>query len=233
MVALKNWRNKLDNFGLWIFKKSFQRKPDLSDKEMEEYDGFYLPDDHFPVIYINNNKSKSRQIFTLFHELGHFLLSKGGLCFRSNLEQELKGKFQKEEIFCNAFAGEFLVPDDDLTLSQMPSDSEIKNYATKYKVSREVILRKCKDKQLIDWYGYNQKKEDWESEYNVTQKNKPTRGGNYYLNQKVYLGNRYLKLAFSQYYQQKISESQLADYLGVKVNSLSQLEVAMYQGESE
>ena len=226
--ALKNWRERLTNLGIWVFKDSFG-------EEAKKYDGFYLADEHFPAIYLNNNQSKSRQVFTLFHELGHFLLSKGGICFRDNLEQRLDGNFREEEIFCNAFASEFLVPDDELYLTQMLSDQDIEKYAKQYKVSREVILRKCKDKGFIDWREYDQKVEIWRDLYltKTKKKDRSSGGGNPYFTKKAYLGDRYFDLVFSKYYRQHISESQLADYLEIKIGSLPMLEAAVYQGGNQ
>ena len=220
--ALKNWREELNKLGVWVFKDSFGN-------EGEKYDGFYLPDNYFPIIYLNNNRSKSRQIFTLFHELGHYLLSKGGVCFRDNLEKILDGNFREEEIFCNAFAGEFLLPEDELHLTQMLSDEDIGKYARHYKVSREVILRRCREKGFIDWREYDQKVQIWKDRYLAATKKKDP-SGNPFLTKKAYLGSRYLDLAFSKYYKQHISESQLADYLGVKVSSLPKLEAVVYHG---
>lgn len=223
--ALKNWRRKLEELGIWIFKDTFKEPPERT------CDGFYLTDDYFPIIYINNSPPEQRQVFTLFHEFGHFLLSKGGLCFRDDLEQELNGIFQKDEVFCNAFAGEFLVPADSLHLTRrMPKDEEIEKYAKEYKVSKEVILRRCKDQGLIDWAGYNQRKKNWTDLYKRKEGRKSGSGGNYYRTQRAYLGSKYMELVFSHYDQKKISESQLADYLGVKVKSLPKFEAGIYQG---
>lgn len=214
--ALNHWRELLQSWGIWVFKVAFKD---------DKYCGFYLPDESdmkFPVIYINNSMSKARQIFTLFHELGHLLLGKGGIDFRTNVEDSFQEKYQQEEVFCNAFAGAFLVPESDQIPTEMPSDEEMESHAKKYKVSREVILRKYKDRGLIDWSGYDQKVENWKRASNKSRSK--TAGGDYYRTQSAYLGNKYLNLAFSQYYQQRISEFQLADYLGIKVKSIPELE---------
>jgi len=226
--AFKIWRAKLEDFGIWIFKDSFRVGLKSKDHPEDDYDGFYLADEWFPVIYINNNKSHTRQIFTLFHELAHFLLSKGGICFRRNIERDLKEgtSFHNDEYLCNAFTGEFLVPDDDLNLTEMPSDREIEEYANIYKVSREVILRKCLNRGLVDWNEYNRITRGWNQPSNNTGGD----GGSYYLNQRAYLGNKYLNLVFSQYYKKRISEAQAADCLGVKVTSLPGLEAFLYEG---
>jgi len=62
--ALKYWRDMLEKHGVFIFKDAFKD---------DEYSGFCLYDDVFPIIYINNSQAKIRQIFTLFHELAHLL----------------------------------------------------------------------------------------------------------------------------------------------------------------
>ena len=218
-TALKRWRAEIEALGIWIFKDDFQS---------DHYDGFFLPNDRYPIIYLNNNKAKSRQVFTLFHEVGHFLLAKGGICFRQDVEEELPDAFRLEEVFCNAFAGHFLVPDDDLKLDYMPDDDDIAQYASVYKVSNEVILRKCKDRGLIDWHEYKLIKQRLQDRYSrAAQSQGP--GGNYYATLKTYLGTKYLSLAFAKYYQRQISEFQLADYLGVKVSSLANVEANLYR----
>ena len=219
-TALKRWRSEIEALGIWIFKDAFQS---------DNYDGFFLPNDRYPIIYLNNSKAKSRQVFTLFHEVGHFLLARGGICFRQDVEEELPDEFRLGEVFCNAFAGHFLVPDDDLKLDYMPDDDDIARYASVYKVSSEVILRKCKDRGLIDWHEYKLIKQRLQERYSNAAKPKNT-GGNSYATLKTYLGTKYLSLAFAKYYQRQISELQLADYLGVKVSNLANVEANLYQG---
>ena len=219
-TALRRWRSGIEALGIWIFKDDFQS---------DNYDGFFLPNENYPIIYLNNDKPKFRQIFTLFHEVGHFLLAKGGICFRQDVEDELPDEFRLEEVFCNAFAGHFLVPDDDLKLDYMPDDDEVVRYANIYKVSREVILRKCKARGLIDWHEYKFIKRRLQDRYSSTVESKGP-GGNYYAALKTRLGTKYLSLAFAKYYQRQISEFQLADYLGVKVSNLANVEASLYQG---
>ena len=211
-VALKCWRSKLENVGIWIFKDAFD----------DDYCGFCLHDEHFPVIYLNNSMPKSRQIFSLFHELGHLLKGGNGIDFRDNIG----GEYEKEEVFCNAFAGSFLVPDEDFSILKEPSDEKIEEWAKKYHVSREVILRKCLDKGLIDNEFYNKKVKKWQAEWD-NRGSKTGVGGNYHYTQKAYLGDKYLKLSFKQYYQQRIDEYQLADYLRVKIKAIPNLEAIL------
>ena len=59
--AFKQWRKAVEEVGIWVFKEPFGK---------DEYSGFSLWDEKFPIIYVNNSMTQERQIFTLFHELG-------------------------------------------------------------------------------------------------------------------------------------------------------------------
>lgn len=150
--ALKEWRKAIESKGIWIFKDPF--------RDCKQYSGFYLHNNDFPVIHLNNGESKNRQIFTLFHELGHCLLGKGGINFRENIEQKLPPEYRRDEVLCNNFAGNFLVPDLKIG-NNVPIDYELEKSAKRYKVSKAVILRKYKDANIIDSNEYNERIEQW------------------------------------------------------------------------
>ncbi|MBB2930487.1 hypothetical protein FHX59_004950 [Paraburkholderia silvatlantica] len=44
--------------------------------------------------------------------------------------------------------------------------------------------------------------------------------GNYYNSQRAYLGQRYIDLAFTRYYQHRFDRGQLAEYLNLKPKNL-------------
>ncbi len=103
--AFNTWRKIIENFGVFVFKEAFKD---------DNFSGFCIFDEIFPVIYINNSKSKTRQIFTLFHELAHLLFGTGGIDILSkDYVNILTGDEKKIETICNSFAGEFLVPTSD------------------------------------------------------------------------------------------------------------------------
>jgi len=208
-AALKYWRNLLEEHGIFIFKDAF---------EDDEFSGFCLYDDEFPIIYINNSQAKSRQIFTLFHELAHLLFRTGGVDLRhDDFIRRMRGVNKRIEVFCNEFAGEFLVPSEDVHThlrNKNIDDNLLSGLAKKYSVSREVILRKCFDLRYVNQAFYDAKVREWGTErlgYDSSGS-----GGNYYWTQKAYLGEHYIETAFSKYYQGVISKSQLSDYLGIK-----------------
>jgi len=215
--ALEIWRRAVEDNGVFVFKRSFKQ---------DDVSGFCLMDEEFPVIYLNNSTSLTRQIFTLFHELAHVLLSVSSITKSSDRYIEaLKGEQKAIEIYCNRLAAEVLVPSEDF--AQRPAgdpheDEFIEALAKRYRVSREMILRRFLDMDEIDAAHYRKKTALWAREFR--EKRASGRGGNYYATQASYLGEKYLQLVFSKYYQGKCTLQQLADYLNVKVKSVPGLE---------
>jgi Zn-dependent peptidase ImmA (M78 family) len=212
--ALDKWREIFaTKAGIYVFKDAF-RAPN--------YFGFCLYDDEFPVIYVNNSSAKSRQIFTLFHELGHLLFHTSGVDLHDDLFfKHLGDAEQKIEVICNGLAARVLVPDD--LLDQMlkegmkidrPAASALANH---FKVSREVIYRKFLDRGLIAADEYVAAAKEWAAQLKSKDEDS---GGAYYNNQRAYLGQHYIDLAFTRYYQQRFDLRQLAEYLNMKPKSL-------------
>jgi len=221
--AFKYWRNLLEEHGIFIFKDAFKD---------DEFSGFCLYDNVFPIIYINNSQAKSRQIFTLFHELAHLLFRTGGVDLNhDDFVQRMSGGNKHIEVFCNEFAGEFLVPSEDVQKhlrNKSIDDDLLSVIAKKYSVSREVILRKCLNLGYVGQAFYESKVREWETE--TSRHKKSSSGGDYYKTQKAYLGDRYIEAAFSKYYQGVISKSQLSDYLGMKESKVLKFEDHLLRG---
>ncbi len=223
-TALKVWRSSLESFGVFVFKAPFKQK-DVS--------GFCLPDPKFPIIYLNNSTTKTRQIFSLFHELGHLLLHVKGLSrFDSEYIDRLPEDKARVERFCNAFAAEILIPADDfaLQIKNWPlkvdeiDDFRLEELALRYGVSREAILRKFLDQGRVNLQTYQKKAQYW-----ATQMKKGS-GGDYYASQNVYLSLRYAQEVVSQHYKKHISIEEAADYLGIPPKNFEGLEHRILQG---
>ena len=93
-------------------------------------------------------------------------------------------------------------------------------FAEKFNVSREVILRKYLDKEVITNDFYNKRVAEWDSDAVAVRGG----GGSYYYTVRTYLGETYMQKAFGKYYQNSISREQLASYLGTNVKNISGLE---------
>lgn len=210
--ALDTWREVFaTRAGVFAFKDAFHAP---------NYFGFCLYDDEFPVIYINNSSTKSRQIFTLFHELGHLLFHTSGIdILDDSFLNHLDDAERKIEIICNGLAARILVPDDvlDMMLNGVKVSREAaEQIAKRFNVSREVIYRKFLDRGLISAGEYSTAAEDWTAQI----KPKKSDSGNYFNSHRAYLGQRYIDLAFTRYYQQRFDQGQLAEYLNLKPKSL-------------
>ncbi len=222
--SLKNWRKAIEDRGVFVFKESFEQK-DIS--------GFCLVDAQFPVVYLNNSTTKTRQLFSLLHELAHLLLSVNGLSkFDKQYVEHLSDQEKQIEQFCNVIAAEVLIPSFDFQqqVSRLPADIEraseeqISDIAARYGVSREAILRRFLDQDRVSEAFYKQKAEIW-----ATQKKKGTRG-NWYATQNVYLSERFAKEVVSRHYKNQLSVEQAADLLGIKPKTFAGLEQRILQG---
>ena len=222
--AFEIWRDRIEEKGIFVFKDAFQD---------DFVDGFSLVHDEFPVIYLNNSRPHTRQIFSLFHELAHLLLRRNGIT------RGVKTGGEKIERFCNRFAAEFLVPSSDLeTRLDFPDydDTAIWELARHYKVSRPVILLKLIDQRILKPTDYGRMTKKWkevhESNLEKAAESKNHGGGDSYNTRTVYLGYRFLELAFRRYHQGGCSIEELAEHLKVKVKNLPGLEY-LFSGHHE
>jgi Zn-dependent peptidase ImmA (M78 family)/DNA-binding XRE family transcriptional regulator len=218
--ALGVWRSAVENVGVFVFKDTFKQR-DVS--------GFSLYHSEFPVIYVNNSTAKSRQMFTLFHELAHLLVRTNGITKRDDSYiQKLHGVDHQIEVFCNRFAAEILVPDQALKTEDLHvDDHNIGRLAKVFKVSREVILRRFLDRGLVSSSYYEKKAKEWAADY-FDHKQEES-GGNYYATLASYLSDTFTRLAFRRYYQGSLRIEELAQHLNVKIANVSAFEQAVLQ----
>ncbi|WP_417615492.1 ImmA/IrrE family metallo-endopeptidase [Parasphingorhabdus sp.] len=216
-VALKEWRAALLNAGIFVFKDAFRT---------EGYSGFCLYDDEFPIIYVNNSSSKTRQIFTFFHELAHLIFHTSGIDkVRDGYIERLVGDDRQIEILCNSFAANFLVPDHAFEAAVAGLDANeatAELLADRFSVSREVIFRRFLDQGRVDQQEYDRAVARWNNQRQHGAGG--AKGGNPYWTKLTYLGREYVGLALGQYHQNRIDENQLAEFLDWKPKNVSTLE---------
>jgi Zn-dependent peptidase ImmA (M78 family) len=217
--ALKQWREVLYHMGIFVFKDAFRE---------EGFSGFSLYDEVFPVIYVNNSSAKTRQIFTLFHELAHILFHTSGIDpLDAGYVEHLPASSQQIEVLCNRFAAEFLVPEKAFNTAfarQSPSERTAEILAARFHVSREFIFRRFLDRGLITEGDYSRAARRW------SRQKQEGSGGNPYWSKLAYLGREYVALAFSQYHQNRIDEVQLGEFLDMKPRNIGTLEEYFVRG---
>ena len=143
-------REKLERKG--IFVQCFTGVP------IEIVRGFSIYEENLPIIGVNDEDRPPAKSFSLIHELVHLLKRESSIC--NIMYNEISS--QKEEVFCNAVAGELLVPWEALRIVLNNADypkpyslDAISMIAKKFSVSREVIIRRLLDCKQIDHLEYD------------------------------------------------------------------------------
>lgn len=115
--------------------------------DVSEFRGFAISDPLAPVVFINSSDAPAARLFTLLHELAHIWVGASGV---SNV---VPGNNRREETFCNAVAGEFLVPREVFLPLWNGSADEVSDrvakLARRFHVSSIVIMRRALDLNLI------------------------------------------------------------------------------------
>jgi Zn-dependent peptidase ImmA (M78 family) len=219
-TAMKEWRAALHNVGIFVFKDAFR---------VPEFSGFCLYDDSFPIVFVNNSSTKTRQIFTYFHELAHLLFRTSGVDkLHDDYIARMQGDSQLIEILCNRFAAEFLLPEAEFEVAaagREASRATAEALAARYHVSREVIFRRFLDRSRIEQREYQEAVDAWNA-----QRVQGGAGGDHYWSKLSYLGREYVAMALRAYHQNRIDEDQLADFLDTKPRNLSALESYFERG---
>lgn len=218
--ALELWRDAIEDKGIFIFKRAFKQK---------NISGFCLLHDNYPVIYLNNKTSFTRQIFTIFHELAHLAFNVSGVCSVDNSFINLLDPTDKNiEEWCDKFAAELLVPTSSFLalMGNLFDKNRIEAIAKHFRVSPAVIARKSFDVGLIDKTWLTELMDEYFPDNWRTHKKAEDgkSSGDYYNTQLQYLSRRYLLEAYKKYSSGSISSSTVSDYLGIKVTSLAGLE---------
>jgi Zn-dependent peptidase ImmA (M78 family) len=121
---LKNFITKLAENNILVFE--FIDHPNK--KEKPNINGFYLSPD--VIVLKRNQKSFNREIFTLAHELGHYLLNKEEI--DDNIDNEIlhNHTLSVVERWCNDFAFYFLIANFDSTISYLEIATKDNDYHT-------------------------------------------------------------------------------------------------------
>ena len=115
--------------------------------DSREFRGFALPDAHAPLVFVNSADATVPLLWSLAHALAHVWLGKPAI---SNLDPGNGSSAPGRERWCNAVAGELLVPGDMLrqectAIGNVKDDKAVKRLARKFKVGNQVILIRLRD----------------------------------------------------------------------------------------
>jgi Zn-dependent peptidase ImmA (M78 family) len=194
--------------------------------------GFSLSEPLLPVIVLNVKDAPVRRIFTMLHEMVHLMLRTGGICTLREV--------QAIEVFCNEVAGEALVPQAWLLAEPMVRnhgrqpewpDGLIQTLAKQYRVSRETILRRLLVAGYTTRLFYEGKREQYKLEYEarveaaareIKESDKEIRisPGTVAVYES---GRMFIQIVLESYRRDKITLSQVSDYLEVRTKHLDRI----------
>lgn len=132
-------RKKVEDAGVFI--QCFSRVP------VEDVRGISIYYKDLPVIGLNDDDRSPAKSFSIIHELVHLMKRSSTVCN----DMYGAGMSDQEEVFCNAVAGETLVPENELRNKMASFDTSvisleiIEKVAKQFSVSKDVIIRRLLD----------------------------------------------------------------------------------------
>lgn len=215
-IAYNTLRRALERFGILTFQ--------FSGVESDEARGFSITGQPFSVVAANSRETYTGRSFTLMHELGHVLLNHGGVC---DLVHD-----SGEEIFCNRFAAELLVPRAALSAhvqvvrhaDRVWDDEELKAIARDFAVSEEVVLRRLLAIGKTTKKFYESKRREYRKRAAAAVKEESSGGPAMAVRVVSKLGTAFVRLVLAAQQQGKITFSEVSDLLGAKVKHVPEIE---------
>ena len=220
--AYKFWKKIVESKGILVC----QTISHLSMK-LETVRGFCIAQNPFPTIVINSKDSVSGKIFTIFHELVHIGLGQSAIQ-NTDLEEINPHDLNEIEVYCNAVAGECLVPKDELLkivkLETLEEDlPEIRKH---FQVSSEVIMRRLLILNKISNRKYQDFKDIQQENYNQQNNNFIVPPHTRLLN---ISGEFFARAAFRAYYEEQITISELTSFFSnCDTRHLTKIESAIF-----
>ncbi|MFN8657687.1 MAG: XRE family transcriptional regulator [Candidatus Obscuribacterales bacterium] len=216
--SFARWRAAIERANVLVFQASR-----ISTEVMRAFSVARQP---YPVMVLNSSDAQKARIFSMLHELTHIALGKEGVCdFHESKDPNLD-----VEVFCNRIAGEMLVPRSALIgepeLKGAVDAEDVESLASRYRVSREVVLRRLlicgKIKQSFYDRMFSVYRQQYES---IKEAQKAKEGGpKYSVRAFNAAGPLFARLVLQNYREDKITASDVADYLSVKMGYLPEIE---------
>lgn len=224
--ALRFWKQTVEAKGILVCQTSVNTHLSV---ELETVRGFCIAQKPFPVIVVNPKDSPYGRIFTLIHELAHIALGES-VIQNIGFEGVNTPNLDPIEVFCNQVAADVLAPENELleivNLERLEED--LPRISKHFHVSPEVIMRRLLTLGKISRRNYQTYRNRQLAKY----KDVPAGSGgaapyhNRLLNAS---GEHFARIAFTAYYEQKITRAELASALSNSdTKHLTKIESAIF-----
>lgn len=160
--ALRTWRTAIERRGVFVLQLP------MSKTEVRAFSLSQQP----PFIVLNQSDFVRSRVFSLLHEYAHVLLGNGAICMPGSGRRAME-QAAAVEVFCNRFAGAFLVPGDALKadplaveiakVKTVPDDNVLDRLARRFHVSWAVVWYRMRQLELVSQAVFTKKWADWDS----------------------------------------------------------------------
>jgi len=233
-AGFNSWRSMIEAVGVLVFQATHV--------DVGEMRSFCLAESEQPVIVINRKDFPSARAFSLLHEFVHLMLRLSGLCDIEEVDDRPPEE-QRVEIFCNRVAAATLMPRDrllseDLVITHGVQSiawtyDEIQELAKRYSVSRESLVRrlltlgrttddfyrKIRAELLAEIQMLKERKKQQAEELEY-RRNPPREAISD-------LGRPFVGLVMMNYYQDRLTLSEVSEHLGVRVRHVPRVQEFM------
>jgi Zn-dependent peptidase ImmA (M78 family) len=229
--ALNTWRAAIEQLGVLVFQ--------ARDVDVAEMRGFSIAGEPLPVVVANIKDAPRGRVFTMLHEFVHLMLHEEGLCDLSE-HVSVPPEERKVEIFCNHVAGAILMPQIEILSEDLVrehggdpvwEDEELVALAQRYQVSQEAMLRRLLVLGQTSQDFYKIKREEFLEAYRDREQQESTREGGFAPPYRIAVataGPGFVRLVLDSYYNERITASELSDFLEVRLKHMSRIEEAVY-----
>lgn len=205
--ALKFWKQTIETKGILVCQTSVNTHLSV---DLETVRGFCIAQQPFPVIVANPKDSPYARIFTLIHELVHLALGES-VIQNTDFREIDRSDLDPIEIFCNRVTGEVLIPKKELLeiVKLQTLEVDLPKISKHFHVSREAIMYRLLILGKISEPNYQKYKNNQLEKYRNAPK--PQGGPRpYYQRLLSASGDHFARTAFTAYYEDKITISELA-----------------------
>lgn len=226
-LGFNTWRMALERSGVLVFQSS--RIP------QKEASGFALAYDQLPVVVVNRKDVPQRRLFSMLHEFAHVSLRQSGV---SDLKLDaIQVEMPDIEMRCNAIASAALMPWDAVRAElaaaggeRQLTDDVIQQVARRFGVSRPALLVRLVNARRATWDFYFEKAAQYAAEFERELAARPPAKNikrNVPQESISDLGRPFVGLVLGNYYQRRITLSDVAGYLGIRVKHIEAVQQKM------
>ena len=222
-AALNGWRATLETHGVLALQ--------AVGVPLWEMRGFSIAERPLPIAVANIQDAPRGRVFTLLHELVHILLRENGLCDERDVDDVDRGA----EGFCNRVAAAILVPESDLRESETVirhgrgvswSEQELSGLCRHFGgASEEALLLRMARFGLTTQHFYRERREHLRQRYTDKRERDAGQGGFVppHRVSMAALGRTFVRLVLEGFDRERISASDVADFLGMRLKHLEEV----------